>query len=321
MGLKANLKNRIRGWLPKEPNLPRKTTPIQIPKEKKPSSKRKLSVFSIIAIIVIVDFYMFSFIFQFSTLEIILLVVTLAFAASWLLVRRMTHKNIIKFLKYGVAFCLLFVVIFTSAGFYLFYTSGYPPTNVPQITYPNILDASLTQYLQSLQQSTSFRFLQAEHFGSITFAQLAIRTSYSNAPEGGLTWTFYAEDVKTKITIGETSGKPYSTDSFSPLSRMPFPQNLPSSQDVNQVFNRIDSLGLRWFYNRAVEVYQNETAATPTITDLGVDVAFGNLENYQGITLVLTGLNASHDNFGNKIYPTVFKVEFQPNGSMLSAMT
>jgi hypothetical protein len=315
------LENRIRGWLPKKPKLSSQNSPIQTPIKPKPLPKRKLSVLWIIAVIVIVYSYMFSFLFQFSTLSIILIMVTLAFAVSWVLFRRISHKNIIRFLKYALILILLFVVSFTSAGFYLFYTSGYPPTYVPEITYPNILDASLTQYLESLQQSASFRFLQAEHFGSLAFAELTIRTSYSNAPEGWFMWTFYAEDVKTKITVGETSGKPYFTDSFSPLSRTPFPQNLPSSQSVNQIFNQIDALGLRWYYNQAIEAIQNKTTTDPTVSELGVNIAFDSLDNYQGITIALTGFNVSYDNFGNKVYPTIFKATFETNGNILSVTT
>ena len=211
----------------------------------------------------------------------------------------------------------IFVLVFESAGIYLFHLSG--PT-VPQISFPNVLESSLTQQLQNLQQSTSFRFLQAEHFGTLTFQDLTIRTTYSNSPGGigGFEWTFYTGDVKCKTFIGQSSGKPYTYGLVGVFRSYSLPQSYPSNQEIAESFNQIDNRGLHWFYDQAVGEYQNATGAEPVISDLRLNVAFNNVGNYQGITLLMTGTKAGHDNFGNKIYPTVFAVEFQPDGTVLS---
>jgi hypothetical protein len=313
MKRKTTLEKCIQGWFPKEPNLPSQSSPIQTPTKQKSLLKHKLSILWAVAAIIVVDSFIF---LGFSTLQIMLITVTAAFAFSALLFRRTSHHIISKILKYSLAFILVFVVSFNGVGIYLFNTSGYPPTYVPQLTYPDILNASMTQYLQSVEQSASFRLLQAEHLGSVAFGGLILRTSGS----GWLMWTFHAEDTNVRITIGQSSGVQYYTDPGYLFHQQSLPQNYPSAQSIRQSFDQIDALGLRWFHDRALEAYQNKTGTKPVITNLGVDIAFNNQDNYEGITILLTAFNSSYDNFGNKVSPTVFRVEFQPNGTLLSTL-
>jgi hypothetical protein len=207
----------------------------------------------------------------------------------------------------------LFVLVFTNLGLYLFNFAG---PIVPQVNDSNILDISLTQNLQTLEQSTSFRFLQTTHFGTLTLEDLSIHSFYSNAP-GGLMWTFNAGDVKNKMEIGQSGGAPYFYDLIP--HRDSLPQNYPSNEQISNSFNQIDSLGLHWFYNQAVAEYQNATGTKPTVAHLTLDVGFDNVSNYQGITLLITAQKTGQDNFGHTVYPGVFKVEFQPNGTILSS--
>lgn len=311
MKRKTTIEKCIQGWFPKEAILPSQSSPIQTPTKQKALPRRKLSILWMVT--VMIEGYSFICL-SFSTIEIILIIVTLTFASSVLLFKRTSHKSINKLLKYCLIFILVFVVSFTGVEFYLFNTSGYPPTYVPQLTYPNILNASLTQYLQSVEQSKSFRFLQAEHLGSITFSGLILRTSGS----GWLMWTFHAEDINVRITVGQDAGYPYYINPGNPFRNPVFPQNYPSAQNIRESFEQIDTLGLHWFHDRTIEVYQNKTGTKPVITNLGVDIAFNNQDNYEGITILLTAFNSSYDNFGNKVSPTVFRVEFQPNGTLLS---
>lgn len=313
MKVRRSLESRIRGWLPKEPTLPSKSTQPHVFQEKKTLSKRKVSASWLVAYFVLLFVYFYLFNSQFSTIVFILIGVTIALGLTWLLLRT-KYSNIARTFKYALIALAIFVLVFESAGIYLFNFSG---PLVPQVNFPSVLDSSLTTQLQNLQQSTSFRFLQAEHFGTLTFQDLTILTTYSNAP-GGLMWTFYASDVRCKTLIGQSGGKPYSYGLVNVFRSYSLPQNYPSNQEITESFNQIDSLGLHWFYNQAIAEYQNATGAKPSITDLRLFVAFNNVSNYQGITLLMTGLKAGHDNFGNKIYPTIFTVEFQPNGNILT---
>jgi hypothetical protein len=314
MNVRRSLESRIRGWFPKEPTLPSKSRQPQVRQENKPLSKRPLSASWRITLFVLYLVYFYLFIYQFSTIVLILIGVTIALGLTWLLLRTKSNNNIVKTFKYALIALAIFALAFESAGIYLFNFSG---PLVPQISFPSVLDTSLAPQLQNLEQSISFRFLQAEHLGTLTFQDLTIVTTYSNAP-GGLDWTFYARDVRCKTQIGQSGGKPYSYLLVNLFRSYSLPQDYPSNQEITESFNQIDSLGLHWFYDQAILEYQNATGAKPAITDLRLVIAFNNVGNYQGITLLMTGQKAGHDNFGNKIYPTVFAVEFQPNGNILS---
>jgi hypothetical protein len=61
------------------------------------------------------------------------------------------------------------------------------------------------------------------------------------------------------------------------------------------------------------------TGSKPTIAFLTLDAGFDNVGNYQGITLLMTAQKTGQDNFGHTVYPGVFNVEFQPNGTILSS--
>lgn len=266
------------------------------------------------AAFIIVDSFIF---LGFSTLQIIFIVATAALAVSALLLWRTSYQTISRIVKYCLVFVLVFVICFNLLGIYFFQTSGFPPTYVPKLDYPNILDASLMQYLQNVEQSASFRLLQIEHFGTAAFTGLILRTSSSN---GGawLMWIFHANDIDERITMGGSSGVQYYTYPGNPFQKVSFPQNFPSSQNVKQSLDQIASLGIRYYHDKALEIYQNKTDSRPTITNLGIDVGFDELNNYQGITIRLTAYNLTSDSHGNIVTKNIFQTEFQPNGSILS---
>jgi len=96
MTLKRSLENRIRGWLPKEPTLPSKSTQPQVRQENKPILKRKVSTIWLIVFFVLFFFYLFLFNSQFSTLGFILIGITIAIGVPWLVFRMSSHKTLIK---------------------------------------------------------------------------------------------------------------------------------------------------------------------------------------------------------------------------------
>jgi hypothetical protein len=253
------------------------------------------------------------FVSQASTIVYIMIGITVAIGATFIALKFSSNKTIIKFFKYAFIALVLLGLIFSSLGLYLFNFAG---PIVPQVNYSNILDASVTQYLETLEQSASFHFLQAEHLGTIAFEDLSVHSSYSNAP-GGLEWRFYVGDINTEVTIGQSGGKPYFYDVL-PRSYLP-PQNYLSNEQITNSFKQIDSLGLRSFYDQAVGEYQNATGTKPTISVLTLEINFDSVGNYQGITLLITAQNTGQDNLGHTVYPGVFEVEFQPNGVILSA--
>ena len=318
MTAKKALESRIRGWFPQEPQFPSRNSPTQLPPKPKPPRKRGLTGVDVLLIFV-TSFVTVTLMMQMSATAIALLAIMLTFLTGSALFSRSSKQRIYRFFRYGTTFILVFCFLFASLGIFFFYTSGYPPTLVPQTSYPQILDASLTSYLRSVEYSPGFLLFQAEHLGTVFFAGVSISTTYSNTPQhlGGITWNFYAKDINVKVTAGEITGSDYKINTLHPFGNggNQIPTNFPSPESVSASLEQIDALGLRWFHNQAVDRYKNETGSNPAISNLNVNVAFN--ENYNGITLRLGASHQSTDQRGTLIYQSIFRAEFQPNGTLL----
>ena len=311
MGLKRH-HTILRGWLPQEPRLPTRSSIIQMPKPKALTKRNRWAiVFPFITPVICV-----LSLNQFSTAIVILIAVTLAFAVG-AAVFYMGKRGIFRFFGYAAVFMLIFWVVFTALGAYFFTTSGYPPTIVPQTSYPQVLDASLTQYLQDVEESAGYRLLQTTHFGTVEFTGLSLSTHFSNSPGevGGLDWEFYASDVNVKVSVGQTTGIPYRVHTFYPFQEVQLPKNF-QHQNTTGCLEQIDALGLRWFHDQAVEKYKTATGNTPAITNLRVEIGFN--EDYDGLTVQLRASHASTDELGNAIYPAYFTAEYTSSGTLLS---
>jgi hypothetical protein len=173
-----------------------------------------------------------------------------------------------------------------------------------------------------VEQSQSFRFLQTEHLGTISFFGLTILPSNvsNSSGQGWLMWRFYAKDTNNYITMGTEAGEPYYIGCDNPFQYPSPPNNYPSSQTIKESFEQIDALGLKWFNNRAIEIYQKQTGMNATMSGLEMDIFFDNQENYQGITILLF-FTVGNVHIGNGTKPTVYRAEFQPNGTLLSFNT
>ena len=237
---------------------------------------------------------------QYSTFSIILVSVTVLLLVVAIVLVVMKNRRAKVFSRLVVVFFVV-VLAFGGVGFYM---QGYAGPISPTASYPEILDASLSSYLQTLESSPSFQFYQLEHFGTLIFESLSIHSTYSNAPQGGVNWAFYAGDINTRLTVGRSSGNPYYFSVSSHYRDYALPNGYPSCEQIINDFNQIDSLGLNWFYNQAVLEYENATGQKPNNTELNLDLAFDSVDSYQGITLTLTARD-------------VFVAEFQPNGTLL----
>ncbi|MGD6806665.1 MAG: hypothetical protein ACQCN4_06865 [Candidatus Bathyarchaeia archaeon] len=241
---------------------------------------------------------------QFSTLSIIFVSISVLLIIIAIILIVIKNKSAKVFSRLVVGF-FIFVLAFGGAGFYM---QAYAGPIAPTASYPEILDASLSSYLQTLESSPSFQFYQLEHFGTLIFESLSIHSTYSNAPQGGVNWAFYAGDIRTRLTVGHSSGHPYFYLVSSHYRDYDLPSGYPSHEQIINDFNQIDSLGLNWFFNQAVLEYQNATGKQPNVSTLNLDLAFDSVESYQGITLTLTARD-------------VFVAEFQPKGTLLNLTT
>ncbi|MCL2642455.1 MAG: hypothetical protein FWD52_02930 [Candidatus Bathyarchaeota archaeon] len=84
------------------------------------------------------------------------------------------------------------------------------------------------------------------------------------------------------------------------------------------MLQQIDDLGLQWYYDRAMEIYQNKTGIIPEITELRIIFSiYGYLgvDNmvYEGPTLEILG---SDDLNNSPFGRSVFFASFQPDGTL-----
>jgi hypothetical protein len=282
----------------------------QKPEEKKPIGKSSFSTLRLIFFFVFGLSFLWLLESQYSILSIILVGIVFSFLAIAIFLNYRKKKDAKLLGKVAVGFAI-FMIAFGGAGYYL---QNYAGPTVPPVGQPDILNLSLTEQLQTVTSSPSFQFQQIEHLGTLTFEDLSIHSTYSNAPQGGVTWHFYAGDVKTRFIIGQTSGKAYNYN-LGNYGQYSLPSGYPSDEQILDDFRQIDARGLNWFYNQAVSEYQNATKHSPVFSALAVDVGFTDLDNYSGMTLTIS---ARREN-GNGGYPLVFEAAFLPDGTILKS--
>jgi len=222
-----------------------------------------------------------------------------------------TLKKAVKILLLGA---MIFATFFTTAEGYLLWNAGFPPTSIPEqgvtISQANILNVSLAQILQSIKTTPTFSLISLEYPSEISFESMDLETTI---PGGRIEVTFYQQSSNLGFRFASSSGGSYHASVFS-WDEPPLSQKFMQKQTPEESLKQIDSLGLNWFYNKAIEEYQKQTGVDPHIKALQVSIQWERYESYQGMTLLLIGYEiAENDNSGQGI----FFAAFQPNGTML----
>jgi hypothetical protein len=234
---------------------------------------------------------------------------------SWLLSRGSLKKA----LKYLVVAIMIFAISFTSYESYLFWNAGYPPTYSPSepktsLSLQGMLNASLTQTLQDIEQSTTFSLLKLEHGDKIMFESMNLMPS--NGPGGYISVDFLTENSNAYFHFYSANGHQYILQKTSYAGRLAS-QLYPSNQTADETFRQIDSLGLSWFYNRALEIAQNRTTNLPSVDSLTLSITYEEHGNYQGITLQLSGFHQTVLEDGSIHGEGIIIADFQPDGTLI----
>jgi hypothetical protein len=240
-----------------------------------------------------------------------LLVLTLIAVSS--LAWWISHSNRKKVFKYLTIGVMIFAIILTATEGYLLTNVGQPPAFSPSqegvtISYPNIFNASLTEIVQSVKNSPTFHFLSLEYLDTINFESMKLDTTF---PGGRIEVVFYQKSNDLSFMFTCSNGYPYQA-SIIPWQGGSFSQMFTQEQMLEESLNEIDTLGLNWFYNSALEAYHNKTGVNPDINGLEISIQWANYGTYEGMTLQLVGI-AMENNGGSG----VFFSYFQSNGTLL----
>jgi len=243
-----------------------------------------------------------------SWIKLVVIGLIIIGGVAWLV----SHGLLRRTFKYTILAAMIFAISFSAFEGYMFWNAGYPPTfgsSQPGVTisYSNILNASLTEIVQSVKKTPTFSLLTLEHPGEVTIETMTLDTTFRG---GRIEVVLYQESSNLGFNFGASGGGSYRI-LVAPWGGTPLSQMRPQQQTPDETLKQIDNLGLQWFYDRAIEAYQNKTGTTPDINALQVSIQWDNFANYQGMTLLLIGSYES-----NSSGHGVFFANFQPNGPL-----
>lgn len=265
----------------------------------------------IIGLIVALALFSSIIILSNSIVKISVIAIILITGIIWLA----THGKIKKALKISLIIVMLFAISFASAEAYLFQNAGYPPTyspSQPTLSMQTMLNASVTEIVQGIEQSPTFHLLKLEH-KEITLESIGLNPI---GVTGGIYVTYFIEDTHSIARFTSSGGHQYRL-SISQLIGQPFSQKYPSTQTAQDTLMQIDTLGLNWFYNEALQIAQNRTSNLPTIDSLSISLTYESNSGYQGITIQLIGSHQTVLPNGSINGEGVLIADFQPDGTLI----
>jgi hypothetical protein len=249
-----------------------------------------------------------------SWIKIMTIVLIVAVGVIWL----MTHNLLRRTLKYTLFVVMIFSISFSAFESYLFRNAGPSPTfgnsqTDVTLSYPNILNVSLTEVIQSTKNTLAFKLFMIEHPGRVGIQTITLNTGLFR---GGMIEvefnSFFNRRWGNSIRFSATNGRFYhaTVTSFTLVS-WPSLQINYQLQTPDDAIQQMDTLGLQWYYDCAVEAYQNKTGVAPEINALQISIQWENQATYEGMTVLMIGSyeNNSHGN-------GVFFINFQPDGTL-----
>lgn len=267
----------------------------------------------IIGLIVAVALFSSIIILSYSAIKIIVISSILITSIIWLASRGRV-KKVLKFLVLAI---MIFAISFASVETYLFQNAGYPPTYSPSqpnvtLTMQTMLNASLSEIIQGIEQSPTFNLLKIEH-GNLILESIGLNPIGITA---GISVTYFIENTHSIARFASWNGRQYKV-SISQLIGQPFSEKYRSAQTVEDTLKQIDTLGLNWLYNEALEIAQNRTAGLPTIDSLSISLTYEGYRDYQGITLQLIGSHQTVMPDDSIRGNSVLIASFQPDGTLI----
>lgn len=306
MKYKTSIEQRIRGWFPKEPILPTRTASNQT------KASRMRVVFQNLALGFLLIAGLLCSILLLNSSWIKFIVITLISVGG--LLWRFSHGSLRKAFKFFWVCVLIFAISFTAVEIYMFSNAGYPPTYTPSqptLSMQALLNASVTEIVQGIEQSPTFRFLNLEH------KEIALETIELNpVVTGGICVTYFLEDTHSIVQFTSRCGQQYRV-TISRLIGQPFSEKYSGTKPTEEMLQQIDALSLKEFYNKALQIAHNRTCDLQAIDSLSITINFEHYMDYQGITLQMRGHHEIILPDGHIDGEGVLIADFQPDGTLL----
>ena len=263
MNLKNGIINFVRGWLPKDPIFPTRTTSNQMK-----ANRLRIVFQNLVLGFLIIAGLLCSVLLLNSWLKFIVIASILVGGLLW----RYSHGNFRKVFKFFLVAVMIFVISFTAVELNLFSDAGYPPTYSSSqqgitLSKSNILNVSLAQIVQDIENTPTYKVLTLQ-LGPATAENIKLDTSL---PGGSVQVDFYGQRSNAYFYFLSNSGHPYRVSVGTYIKNQFHPQWFAAKD----AFTQIDALGLQWFYDRALEMAQNRTSNLPTIDSLSITLTYG----------------------------------------------
>ncbi len=312
MNVRKSLGNRIRGWLPKEPILPSHATLSQT----RQSNARPIFLNLTVGFLILVGLFCCFFLLSNSWIKFLLIGLSLVTGVMW----AVSHGRLRKALKFTLIIMMIVSISFTAVEGYLFLNVGYPATYTPTqpkvLSLQTMLNASLEQVIQGIEGSQTFSLLKLEYGDNIAFESMQLQPVGPHG-YGYIRVDFASIDSHAYFHFFSSDGHQFILQP-STYSGQLMSQIYPSNETPQESLGRIDTLGLNWFYNQALEIAQNRTTSLPTIDTLHISLTYGQATiAYSGITVELIGYHETTLLNGGVNGDGVLIGDFQPNGALI----
>jgi hypothetical protein len=243
-----------------------------------------------------------------SWIKIVILGLIVVSSVVWFVSRGLLRRVF----KYVVVGVLIFALSFSAFEGYMFrHSTSYPPTfdSQPGVTlsYPNILNVSLTEIVHDVKNTHDFKIFTSKYPNEFLISHITLSTITAG---GSIYITFYQEPTHVFLSFNAGGGGPYHVNGGSSGDMM-FWSKFTQSQEQDAVLKQMDTLGLQWYYDRAVEAYQNKTGIDSEVDELTITI-FATHPSYPETQIQITGLH-KEDGQNSRF---AFNAFFQPNGTL-----
>jgi hypothetical protein len=298
--------NWFRGWLPQEPRLRHQAAPSTT----KPANRARANILNTaVSLFLVFGLFTSFFLLASSLLKDALITIVIICGLVYVFGRR--RPGIKRAVIKALVPVMIFALCFTGVEVCLFQYAGYPPTAYAtdpktSLTRESMLNASVVEIVQGIEQTPAFNLLKLQYGDKIWFNQMSL-----DSWQGGeITVTFISEDGPYRFQFVSSDGNQYRAHTYS--SGLGVFSEYESISLTARSLEQIDSLGLRQFYNTALAVAENKTESLPTVDSVTIVLTPGD----NGLSVQVIGRHVTVSESGVMAVDDVLYSSFRPNAEL-----